>query len=114
MAIRQFHYGMSAIGLIWIEGINTQTIQLLVVPVMIIVGYIFFYTGLLHGGADAKAFMTIAVLVPFSPIVGEILPLIQYALTNIFSLFRIDLEYRIAILLALGVFKYQEVTLAVY
>ena len=69
---------LAAVGLLWIEGVNTQTLQLLMVPAMIIVGYIFFYTGLLHGGADAKAFMSIAILVPFRPAIGAMLPLINY------------------------------------
>ena len=69
---------LAAAGVLWIEGMTTQTLQLLLIPIMIIVGYIFFYTGLLHGGADAKAFMSIAILVPFSPAIGDILPLIHY------------------------------------
>ncbi len=70
---------LAAVGLLWLEGFNLQTMQLLLVPIMIIIGYIFFYTGLLHGGADAKAFMSIAILMPFSPVIGDILPLIQYS-----------------------------------
>lgn len=69
---------ISAAGLVWLEGLNVLTAQLLVVPLMIIIGYVFFYTGLLHGGADAKAFMAISVLTPFYPIMDNVLPLIQY------------------------------------
>ncbi len=70
--------GLSALYVIYDNGLNIETIQLLSIPVMIIIGYIFFYTGLLHGGADAKAFMAIAVLVPFLPVIGDVLPAIQY------------------------------------
>jgi preflagellin peptidase FlaK len=42
-------------------------LQLLTIPAMIIVAHIFFQTGLLKGGADAKALMSLAVLVPFYP-----------------------------------------------
>ncbi|MCK5039142.1 MAG: hypothetical protein KAS16_08600 [Thermoplasmata archaeon] len=69
---------LAAAGLLWIEGVSIQTMQLLMVPIMIIIGYVFFYTGIIHGGADAKAFMSIAILMPFSPLVGDILPIIQY------------------------------------
>jgi preflagellin peptidase FlaK len=41
--------------------------RVLTIPAMIIIAHIFFQTGLLKGGADAKALMAIAVLVPFYP-----------------------------------------------
>lgn len=41
--------------------------QLLTIPAMIIVAHILYQTGLLRGGADAKALMALAVLVPFYP-----------------------------------------------
>jgi preflagellin peptidase FlaK len=41
--------------------------RLLTIPAMIIIAHIFFQTGLLKGGADAKALMSLAVLVPFYP-----------------------------------------------
>ncbi|TET89131.1 MAG: hypothetical protein E3J35_11335 [Methanomassiliicoccales archaeon] len=41
--------------------------QLLTIPIMIIVAHILYQTGLLRGGADAKALMSLAVLVPFYP-----------------------------------------------
>lgn len=42
--------------------------QLLTIPAMIVLAHIFFQLGLLKGGADAKALMALAVLVPFYPI----------------------------------------------
>jgi preflagellin peptidase FlaK len=42
-------------------------LRLLTIPAMIIIAHIFFQTGLLKGGADAKALMSLAVLVPFYP-----------------------------------------------
>lgn len=42
-------------------------LRLLTIPAMIIVAHIFFQTGLLKGGADAKALMSLAVLAPFYP-----------------------------------------------
>ncbi|MCK4444124.1 MAG: hypothetical protein KAW09_06245 [Thermoplasmata archaeon] len=42
-------------------------IQLLTIPAMIVLAHIFFHVGLLKGGADAKALMAFAVLVPFYP-----------------------------------------------
>jgi preflagellin peptidase FlaK len=42
-------------------------LRLLTIPVMIVVAHVFFQTGLLKGGADAKALMSLAVLAPFYP-----------------------------------------------
>ncbi len=40
------------------------------VLVVILLAYLFYYVGLLRGGADAKAFMSIGLLVPGYPILG--------------------------------------------
>ena len=69
---------ISAIGMLWLEGFGAETLQLLAIPIMIILGYLFYYTGLLHGGADAKAFMALAILYPFYLIIGDSIPLISY------------------------------------
>jgi hypothetical protein len=42
-------------------------LQLLSIPVMMLLAYILYRTQLLSGGADAKAFLSLAVLVPFFP-----------------------------------------------
>lgn len=45
----------------------TKFLQLLTIPAMILMAYVFYMTGLLRGGADAKSFMAIAILVPMYP-----------------------------------------------
>lgn len=59
------------------EGFTTQSLQLISIPIMILIAILFFYTGLLHGGADAKALMALAIIFPFY-IQLEGLPLIAY------------------------------------
>ncbi len=65
-------YGMAAIVLV-LQGFLTYwddrslLMHLLTIPAMIILAHIFFQTGLLKGGADAKALMALAVLFPFYP-----------------------------------------------
>ena len=44
-----------------------NSMYLLFIPVMIFLFYIFFQFGLIFGGADAKALMAIAILVPIEP-----------------------------------------------
>ena len=46
---------------------NTYFHQLLTIPVLIILFYMFYQFNILHGGADAKALMTLAIFVPFYP-----------------------------------------------
>ena len=41
--------------------------QLLFIPVIVVVVYVLYYIGLLFGGADAKAIMSLSVLIPFWP-----------------------------------------------
>jgi len=49
------------------EGFGSQTIYLIFVPIMIALVYLFFQMRLIFGGADAKAIMALAILVPFTP-----------------------------------------------
>lgn len=63
--------------MVWQTGWTDATIGLVSIYAMVVVAHLFFYTGLLHGGADAKAFMAVAVLVPFYPILAGF-PLIAY------------------------------------
>ena len=44
-----------------------NTIYLLFIPIMIFLFYVFFQFRLIFGGADAKALMSIAILVPIEP-----------------------------------------------
>lgn len=46
-------------------------------PVLIVLAHVFYQFGLLRGGADAKAFMSIALLVPIYPNLDPSLPLAQ-------------------------------------
>ncbi|ODS41419.1 MAG: hypothetical protein A7315_06230 [Candidatus Altiarchaeales archaeon WOR_SM1_79] len=46
---------------------ETYFYQLLTIPILIIFFYILYQFDILHGGADAKAMMAIAILVPFYP-----------------------------------------------
>lgn len=41
--------------------------QLLFIPVIVVIVYALYYIGLLFGGADAKAIMSLSVLIPFWP-----------------------------------------------
>jgi hypothetical protein len=49
------------------DGAGFRHIQLAMVPLMMLVAYMLYRTQLLSGGADAKAFLAMAVLVPFFP-----------------------------------------------
>ncbi len=48
-------------------GAGFRHLQLAMVPLMMLVAYMLYRTQLLSGGADAKAFLAMAVLVPFFP-----------------------------------------------
>jgi preflagellin peptidase FlaK len=46
---------------------DTYFYRLLTIPILILVFYIFYQANILHGGADAKALMTLAIFTPFYP-----------------------------------------------
>jgi len=48
-----------------------NVLYLIFVPVMIGLMYVLFQMRLIFGGADAKALMSLAVLAPFQPVIGE-------------------------------------------
>jgi archaeal preflagellin peptidase FlaK len=50
------------------DGFGDQLIYLIFIPFIIIIVYVFFQLRLLFGGADAKAIMALAILVPFEPV----------------------------------------------
>jgi preflagellin peptidase FlaK len=52
--------------------------QLLTIPLLIVLFFIFYQLRLLHGGADAKAMMSIAILAPFYLHFSEF-PIIQFS-----------------------------------
>ena len=73
--------GLLAMALmLYFGGLGELTLCLLSVPVMLIVFIIFYYARLIHGGADAKALMALAILFPFYPQLLD-LPLINAELT---------------------------------
>lgn len=52
--------------------------QLLTIPILIIFFFILYQLGMLHGGADAKAMMSIAIMMPLYPHFSEF-PLLQFS-----------------------------------
>ena len=48
-----------------------KIIYLVFIPIMIGLVYLFFQLRLIFGGADAKALMAIAILVPFEPLINQ-------------------------------------------
>jgi preflagellin peptidase FlaK len=61
------------------KGINFLPILLYVVGFLVILFFFVLYqAGMLHGGADAKAMMAIAILVPFYPYFSEF-PILRFA-----------------------------------
>jgi preflagellin peptidase FlaK len=52
-------------------GFGDKTNYLIFIPIMIIFIYVMFQLRLIFGGADAKALMAIAILVPFQPEISQ-------------------------------------------
>jgi preflagellin peptidase FlaK len=66
---------MGIVGIIlliiqYLEGGFPNLWYLVFIPIMIALMYAFFQLGLLFGGADAKALMALAILVPIQPLIG--------------------------------------------
>jgi preflagellin peptidase FlaK len=57
---------------------ETLFYQLLTIPILILFFFVLYQAGMLHGGADAKAMMAIAILVPFYPYFSEF-PILRFA-----------------------------------
>ena len=53
-------------------GFGTQINYLIFIPIMIVLVYVLFQLRLIFGGADAKALMAIAILVPLAPVISEL------------------------------------------
>jgi preflagellin peptidase FlaK len=49
---------------------STDWVRSLHIPIIVVVSYGLYLVGMLRGGADAKAFMCLAVLAPFYPSIG--------------------------------------------
>ncbi|MCK4364598.1 MAG: prepilin peptidase [Thermoplasmatales archaeon] len=52
-------------------GFGTQINYLIFIPIMIALVYVLFQLRLIFGGADAKALMAIAILVPLAPVISQ-------------------------------------------
>jgi preflagellin peptidase FlaK len=59
----------------YLDGGFPNIWYLVFIPIMIALMYLFFQMRLLFGGADAKALMALAILVPIQPTLGEQLPI---------------------------------------
>ena len=53
------------------QGFGSQTLYLIFIPIMIAMVYLFFQMRLIFGGADAKALMALAILVPITPSINS-------------------------------------------
>jgi preflagellin peptidase FlaK len=74
-------YSIALLALIYqfnIQSGETLFYQLLTIPLLIVLFFVFYQLRLLHGGADAKAMMAIAILIPFYPHFYEF-PLLQFS-----------------------------------
>jgi preflagellin peptidase FlaK len=60
-----------AIQYFFVEGGFGNIWYLAFIPIMILLMYVFFQMRLLFGGADAKALMALAILVPILPVIGD-------------------------------------------
>ncbi len=56
----------------YLDGGFPNVWYLVFIPIMIALMYLFFQMRLLFGGADAKALMALAILVPIQPIMGDL------------------------------------------
>jgi len=82
---------MAVVGLIlliiqYLDGGFPNIWYLVFVPIMIGLMYLFFQMRLLFGGADAKALMALAILVPLQPLIGAF-PLWESFLPGSWSIF---------------------------
>jgi len=71
---------MGGIGLLILVGqyfsIGFETSTYLIgIPLMFGIAYLLFRVGVIFGGADAKALMSLSILVPFWPKIGNLFPL---------------------------------------
>jgi len=68
---------MGMVGIIlliiqYLDGGFPNLLYLIFIPIMIVLMYAFFQLRLLFGGADAKALMALAILVPIQPLIGTL------------------------------------------
>ena len=68
---------LGALALVYLEGFTVEILHLLAVPAVMFVMVLFYYLGVIKGGADAKALIVLAMLFPSYPIIDGVLPLIS-------------------------------------
>jgi preflagellin peptidase FlaK len=68
---------IAALSLVILEGATMEVAQLLSIPVVMAVFILFYYLGVVRGGADAKALLALAIVFPLYPVI-ENLPFISY------------------------------------
>jgi len=68
---------VSCLAMVLLEGLTMEVGQLLSVPLVMCVFIMFYYLGIVRGGADAKALLALSIVFPFYPILDS-LPLIGY------------------------------------
>lgn len=77
---------------------DTYFYQLLTIPILIVFFFILFQLGILHGGADTKALMTIAIFVPFYPDFLSF-PLLQFSPERVASAMELFFPFAILVLM---------------
>jgi preflagellin peptidase FlaK len=68
---------IAALSIVMLEGSTMEVGQLLSIPIVMTVFVMFYYLGVVRGGADAKALLALAIVFPIYP-VFENLPIISY------------------------------------
>ena len=101
-----------ALALISMEGFTRPVIVLLTIPIMMFIFILFYHTGLIHGGADAKAFIVLAILFPVYPIIQN-LPLIEYPV-NIIENIQLTYPFTFLILMNAAIISVLVVSLSLF
>jgi preflagellin peptidase FlaK len=63
--------GSVLVIMLWKYGNDINFLVPFTVPAMMLVAYFLYYTNLLHGGADAKALLSVSILLPVYPHIGQ-------------------------------------------
>jgi preflagellin peptidase FlaK len=77
---------------------DTYFYQLLTIPILIVFFFILYQLGILHGGADTKALMTIAIFVPFYPDFF-IFPLLEFSSERVANAMELFFPFAILVLM---------------
>ena len=103
---------MGALALIYLEGTTRPVIVLLTIPIMMFIFMMFYYAHLIHGGADAKAFISLAILFPIYPVISG-LPLIGYP-ANIIENIQLTYPFTFLILMNAAIISVVVVSLSLF